>query len=221
MPSVNEIISEAVEFTGASRFSTTRTDSLLNKSYDKILGMQLWPFLEITATSVSVSSGAWTVPADLRAIISVTNRTANVVLREESPRAFAARVGEHGSEAATVTSGQSALYYRVEGGLPGGTVTNWPSDSAAVFVQYFKDHDVLAAGGAESTILIPIRFHDVLSAGLNRELFLIQKDYESAVVWAGLFAAGVVEMTKSLFASTPGNAIVNPLLDEEGSDGDS
>lgn len=225
MPAVDTIVTEAEEY-GFTRFSSARKISLLNKAYDKIMTAHLWPFLEKVATSVSVSSGSWSVPADMRSIISVTNRTANFALTEETPEAFALRTAEHGSETASVTSGQSALYYRVEGGLPGGAVTNWPSDSAAVHVQYYQDHAVLASGGAEGTILIPIRHHDVLSYGLIRELYLISKQYDDAQVFDGLFRQGIRDMEADVFSTSIDdsdlerqfqiNRGISPAVTEEG-----
>ena len=201
MPTVDLIVSEADDY-GFSRFSAVRKVSLLNRAYDKVMTTHLWPFLEIVATSVSVSSGGWTVPADMRSILSVTNRASNFILTEETPQEYAIRVGEHGTEAASVVSGQSALYYRVEGGLPSGTVTNWPSDSIAVFVQYYKDHDPLVAGGNEATILIPIRHQPILGYGLVRELYLITKQYDDAAAMDLLFKQGIKEMEQDVFSTS-------------------
>ena len=214
MPSVRDFLDDVDDY-GFSRFSDKRKLRALNKVYTRIVTKQLWPFLEIVATSVAVTNGVWAVPRDMRSIITVVNRADTIKLIEETPEEFVYRTAEMGTEEQAATANAtSTRYFRVEGSLPNATVTNWPADSDPVHVQYYKTHQPLITTSPEDDIILPIAWHHVLTSGHLWEMFLLVQKSEEALLWRSTFEEDLREMEQSVFQATPGNVLANPLLED-------
>ena len=193
MAAVDAIIDEAQLF-GFSHIQDSDMVSFLNAVYNRIVARHPWPFLETRTASMSVSSGVAVVPADCTAVVNIYDIANDLLLIEETQSEHVERVVEAGGHDATGVS----LYYTVHGGLPGGAITVWRSNSTAVKLDYISQPAALATSGAESTIVLPPEWHDLLVTGLVAKCFLLEERFEEAAAMRQSHETDITLMEKAL-----------------------
>lgn len=125
-----------------------------------------------TTQSVSVTSGAGTLsPAPFK-IISVVDTTNKKVLEPRSVRDLE-------MEYPALDDTGDPSYYYISGET---TINTYPAGTQTLRVRYVPEPSSLVIGGAESTISIPPRYHDIIE---NRALYFMsidERDFDQSVI---------------------------------------
>lgn len=136
----------------SSRFrefiADTRATRLLNETYHDLLERANWPFLETTVTGV-----APLLIADLRAVISVADTTANLTLRSLDVRDI-----KQMDPAAAITG--TPLYYW----LDNNTVNVWPTSTTDQLSVRYQQVPVDLANDTDVPVL-PSRYQMLIVDG--------------------------------------------------------
>jgi len=193
MATVDAIVDEA-QLWGFSHVSDANMVSFLNAVYFRVINRYAWPFLEKRNIAMSVSSGVGSVPADCLAVLGVWDTANDLLLIEETEREYLERVVIAGGDDATGVS----THYRVSGGLPGGAITIWRSNSTALRLSYVSQPAALAASGAEGTIILPPEWHDLLVTGLVAKGYLLEEKFEEAQAMRAVHETDIQMMEKAL-----------------------
>jgi hypothetical protein len=193
MATVDAIVDEA-QLWGFSHVSDANMVSFLNAVYFRVINRYAWPFLEKTNVAITVSSGVGDVPGDCLAVLGVWDTANDLLLIEETEREYLERVIIAGGDDATGVS----THYRVSGGLPGGKITIWRSNSTALRLSYISQPAALAASGAESTIILPPEWHDLLVTGLVAKGYLLEEKFQEAQAMRAVHEADIQMMEKAL-----------------------
>lgn len=174
MSTVAEMITEVGEY-GFSDYSATRLLNQINNSYWDICSREPWPFLEkeINLSFDGISATPSNVPADLSAVLKVTNVTTGL-------RVLPIRLDDlEDNYALQVTQvGTPFVYYFL-----GTTLKFTPIPTTAVStwrLKYLAYGNTLTAVSAEAALLIPARHHESVVFGALARLSAMEDDYQGA-----------------------------------------
>lgn len=150
---------------------TARKVEALNNRYHEICGEHPWPFLEATAAITTDANGKITTPAGsaIRAVIRVyLNRRISWMRRDELIDRYGASLTTAGEPHTFYTIANEVYLYPISQVTAQGTI------------DYLRIEADLAAGGAESTVAIPARYHRAIVYGALVDLYTMEDDPELA-----------------------------------------
>ncbi len=193
MATVDELVT-IIEEAGFEDTSTVNKIFWLNEAYADVLGREPWPFLEkaVTFTWDGSDSTPTNVPADFKAVDAIVDTEYPRELFHKRWKDIQRLFGDD------ITDSNDPLYYY----FLAGAISFWPvplAGNTTVKMTYLADWTELAAGGAETTILIPPKFHHVLVPGTLKSLYLQDDDPELSVAAEQRFEKKLYDMRADLW----------------------
>lgn len=192
---VDDIIAE-LDDSGFSDYSTARKLLFVNRAYHDICTREPWPFLEKEQTGINIASGdkELTLPSDWSKTLKL--RFFEDGSTEQGWTLWKERLDWIRETYPVDQSGRPVFYYFRNNKLFFFPKADRAYDAIHEYVQKTTD---LASGGAESTILIPPRHHEILLLGALYRCYLQDQDPAMLNEIRNLYTQKYLEMRADLW----------------------
>ena len=174
----------------------SRLLSFLNDTYYEFCSLEVWPFLETStaALTTTANNSVLTLPADVRAVLSIVNTTTGNTLSPERRATIVKRFARYLTQV-----GEPSFYYRIG---PAWGVYPVPGSAYNLLIDYVKRPAALTTvitGGLDSTPIFPVDHHRVLVLGALARANNMEDDSATGQYYDGLYAAKVDRIRNDLW----------------------
>lgn len=188
---VDDILSEINDH-GFEDTLSTRKVQAINFAIKNIAQRKPWPFLEkvMTLTFDGTNPYPSNAPSDLRAVKKILDTSTGQRVRYKRTDDLEEQYGAHLLDSGT------PYYYYFE-----GTQLRFyqvPTASQTLRLRYIRTAPDVAAGGAESTIVIPAPYHEAIVFRALMRLYDLEDDPELSQRFEAHYENAIAQMTESL-----------------------